>query len=148
MNCDPKWKRWCIACCSSQLWLVPAALLGVLILIEGIHTAAHLKMEQDVHGYCKQNAEHFVQLQDSLFRCTNVLFERNSDLIPFQVLAKTERPVVVDVVVCIKVRKRRYVLLHIGFREGCHLDVVTQEIISILRIVLKATQLRQIVVDS
>ena len=57
-GCNPKWKRWCIACCSSQLWLVPAALLGFLILIEGVHTVAHLKMEQDVHGYCSQNAEH------------------------------------------------------------------------------------------
>ena len=46
------------ACCSSQLWLLPAALLGFLILIEGIHTSAHLKMKMDVHGYCKQNAEH------------------------------------------------------------------------------------------
>ena len=43
---------------SSQLWLFPAILLGVLILIEGIHTDAHLKMEMDVHGYCKNNAEH------------------------------------------------------------------------------------------
>ena len=43
---------------SSQLWLLPAILLGILILIEGIHTDAHLKMEMDVHGYCKNNAEH------------------------------------------------------------------------------------------
>jgi len=57
-NCDPKWKQWCIACCSTQLWLLPAGLLGVLILIESVHTDAHLKMEQDVHGYCRQNAEH------------------------------------------------------------------------------------------
>ena len=58
MNCDPKWKQWCIACCSSQLWIFPALLLGVLIIIEGVHTEAHRKMEVDVHGYCKQNAEH------------------------------------------------------------------------------------------
>ena len=57
-DCDPKWKQWCIACCSSQLWIFPALLLGVLIIIEGVHTDAHLKMEQDVHGYCHKNAEH------------------------------------------------------------------------------------------
>ena len=43
---------------SSQLWLLPAALLGVLIAIESIHLDAHQKMEMDVHGYCKQNAEY------------------------------------------------------------------------------------------
>ena len=43
---------------SSQLWLLPAALLGVLIAIEAIHTDAHKQMEIDVHGYCKNNAEH------------------------------------------------------------------------------------------
>ena len=43
---------------SSQLWLLPAALLGVLIAIESIHLDAHQKMEMDVHGYCKNNAEY------------------------------------------------------------------------------------------
>jgi len=43
---------------SSQLWLLPAALLGVLITIESIHIYAHQKMEIDVHGYCKNNAEY------------------------------------------------------------------------------------------
>jgi hypothetical protein len=57
-NCNPKWKQWCIACCSSQLWILPAGLLFVLILIEGVHLDAHQKMEVDVHGYCRQNAEH------------------------------------------------------------------------------------------
>ena len=57
-ECDPKWKQLCIACCSSQLWLFPALLLGILILIEGVHTDAHQNMEIDVHNYCKQNAEH------------------------------------------------------------------------------------------
>lgn len=57
-DCNPKWKRWCIACCSSQLWLLPASLLIILIIIEGVHTTAHLQMEMDVHGYCRQNAEH------------------------------------------------------------------------------------------
>ena len=62
-ECDPKWKQWCIACCSSQLWLLPAALLGILITIESIHLDAHRKMEIDVHGYCKNNAEHQKNLE-------------------------------------------------------------------------------------
>jgi len=57
-DCDPKWKQWCIACCSSQLWIFPTLLLVVVLVIESIHTQAHLKMEMDVHGYCKNNAEH------------------------------------------------------------------------------------------
>ena len=57
-ECDPKWKRWCIACCSSQLWLVPAFLFGILIIIESIHLHAHKDMKMDVHGYCRKNAEH------------------------------------------------------------------------------------------
>tara|TARA_A200000159_G_scaffold1660_1_gene1823 strand:- start:5985 stop:6194 length:210 start_codon:yes stop_codon:yes gene_type:complete len=51
-NCDPDWKKFCIACCSSQLWILPALLLGVLILIESVHTEGHRKMEVDVHGHC------------------------------------------------------------------------------------------------
>jgi|TARA_B100002051_G_scaffold191455_1_gene181462 hypothetical protein len=57
-NCNPKWKQWCIACCSSQLWILPAFLLGVFIWIEGVHTKAHLDMEIDVHRYCADNAEY------------------------------------------------------------------------------------------
>ena len=50
---------------SSQLWLLPAALLGVLIAIESIHLDAHQKMEIDVHGYCRQNAEYQENLKFS-----------------------------------------------------------------------------------
>jgi hypothetical protein len=50
---------------SSQLWLLPAALLGVLIAIESIHLDAHQKMEIDVHGYCKNNAEYQENLKFS-----------------------------------------------------------------------------------
>ena len=63
MNCNPKWKRWCIACCSTQLWLLPAGLLGFLILIESVHTTAHLKMEEDVHGDCNNNVEYQKNLE-------------------------------------------------------------------------------------
>lgn len=57
-SCNPKWKRWCIAFCSSQLWIFPTFLLMGLIAIEGIHTKSHREMKLDVHGYCKKNAEH------------------------------------------------------------------------------------------
>ena len=38
---------------SSQLWLLPAALLGVLITIEHVHTKYHMNADNDPHGYCK-----------------------------------------------------------------------------------------------
>ena len=47
----------------SQLWLLVAMLLAFLVLIQYVHTDAHLKMEQDVHGYCKKNIEHQENLQ-------------------------------------------------------------------------------------
>ena len=62
-QCNPKWKQWCIACCSSQLWLFPALLLGIFIAIEAIHTKAHLDMEDDVHQHCKNNAEYQKNIQ-------------------------------------------------------------------------------------
>ena len=45
------------------LLLLNAAVVSVLILIEFIHTDAHRKMEMDVHGYCRQNAEHQKNLE-------------------------------------------------------------------------------------
>ena len=39
------------------LWMLPVMLLAVLLLIEGLHTSAHLHQEIDVHGVCKQNKE-------------------------------------------------------------------------------------------
>ena len=38
---------------SSQMWLLPATLLGVLITIEYVHTKYHMNAENDPHGYCK-----------------------------------------------------------------------------------------------
>ncbi len=39
------------------LFLMPVMLLGVIALIEGLHTSAHLHQQIDVHGYCRNNAE-------------------------------------------------------------------------------------------
>ena len=50
---------------SSQVWLLPAILLGVLIAIESIHTDAHKKMEIDVHGYCNNHKGHQESLKFS-----------------------------------------------------------------------------------
>ena len=39
------------------LWMLPVMLLSILLLIEGLHTSAHLHQEIDVHGVCKRNKE-------------------------------------------------------------------------------------------
>jgi len=40
------------------LWIMPVMMLGVLVMIEGLHTMAHLHQEIDVHGICRQNKEY------------------------------------------------------------------------------------------
>ena len=40
------------------LWMLPVMLLSILLLIEGLHTMAHLHLEMDVHGICRQNKEY------------------------------------------------------------------------------------------
>ena len=40
------------------LWMLPVMLLALLVLIEGLHTAAHLHLKMDVHGICRQNQEY------------------------------------------------------------------------------------------
>ena len=40
------------------LWMLPVMMLSVLLLIEGLHTSAHLHQEIDVHGICRQNKEY------------------------------------------------------------------------------------------
>tara|TARA_A100001035_G_C27613383_1_gene421997 strand:+ start:139 stop:324 length:186 start_codon:yes stop_codon:yes gene_type:complete len=40
------------------LWMMPVMLLSILLLIEGLHTSAHLHQEIDVHGVCRQNKEY------------------------------------------------------------------------------------------
>ena len=39
------------------LWMLPVMLLAGLLMIEGIHTFAHLHQEIDVHGVCRRNKE-------------------------------------------------------------------------------------------
>jgi len=40
------------------LWMLPVMMLSVLLMIEGLHTSAHLHQEMDVHGICRQNKEY------------------------------------------------------------------------------------------
>ena len=46
------------------LWMLPVMLLSILLLIEGLHTSAHLHQEIDVHGICKQNKEFMESLNE------------------------------------------------------------------------------------
>ena len=40
------------------LWMLPMMLIFFLVLIETLHTMAHLHKEIDVHGICRQNKEY------------------------------------------------------------------------------------------
>ncbi len=46
------------------LWMLPVMLLSILLLIEGLHTSAHLHQEIDVHGICRQNKEFIQSLEE------------------------------------------------------------------------------------
>tara|TARA_B100000945_G_scaffold231877_1_gene188273 strand:+ start:281 stop:457 length:177 start_codon:yes stop_codon:yes gene_type:complete len=48
----------------NPLWFMPVMLLAFLVLIEGLHTAAHLHQEIDVHGICRQNKEYIESKED------------------------------------------------------------------------------------
>ena len=39
------------------LWITPVMLLGLVAMIEGMHTATHLHMKIDANAYCRNNAE-------------------------------------------------------------------------------------------
>ena len=47
----------------NPLWFTPVMMLAVLLMIEGLHTSAHLRQEIDVHGICRQNKE-FIEMQE------------------------------------------------------------------------------------
>ena len=49
----------------NPLWFTPVMMLAVLLLIEGLHTAAHLHQKLDVHGICRQNKEYIESKEDS-----------------------------------------------------------------------------------
>ena len=44
--------------------LLNLCIVGLLGVIQVIHTHAHYKMEMDVHAYCLNNAEHQEKLND------------------------------------------------------------------------------------
>ena len=46
------------------LWMLPVMLLSFILLIEGLHTSAHLHQEIDVHGICRQNKEFIESLDE------------------------------------------------------------------------------------
>ena len=46
------------------LWLLPVLLIGMLVLIEGLHTSAHLHQNMDVHGICRQNKE-YIEMKEN-----------------------------------------------------------------------------------
>ena len=48
---------------NNPLWFTPVMMLAVLLMIEGLHTSAHLHQEIDVHGICRQNKE-FIEMQE------------------------------------------------------------------------------------
>ena len=39
------------------LWMLPVMILGLIALIEGLHTSAHLHQRIDADAYCRNNAE-------------------------------------------------------------------------------------------
>ena len=41
----------------NPLWMMPVMLLALVAMIEGLHTAAHIRMKIDANAYCKNNAE-------------------------------------------------------------------------------------------
>jgi len=49
------------------LWMLPVMLLAMLVMIEGLHTSAHLHKEIDVHGTCRQNREYIQSLEDDSY---------------------------------------------------------------------------------
>ena len=48
----------------NPLWFTPVMMLAVLLLIEGLHTSAHLHQEIDVHGICRHNKEFIESLDE------------------------------------------------------------------------------------
>ena len=46
------------------LWMLPMMLIFFLVLIETLHTMAHLHQEVDVHGICRQNKEYINSRMD------------------------------------------------------------------------------------
>ena len=45
------------------LWMMPVMEGSILLMIEALHTMAHLRMNMDVHGYCLLNKEHIERVE-------------------------------------------------------------------------------------
>ena len=45
------------------LWMLPMMLVCIFVMIEGLHTTAHIRGEIDVHGLCRRNKE-FIESQN------------------------------------------------------------------------------------
>ena len=41
----------------NPLWIFPVFIMVVIAMIEGFHTAAHIRMKVDADAYCRNNAE-------------------------------------------------------------------------------------------
>ena len=52
------------AAMGQPLWMLPMMVLGMLAMIEGVHTTAHWHQEMDVHGYCMRNREFIEKLEN------------------------------------------------------------------------------------
>jgi len=50
---------------NNPLWFTPVMMLAVLLMIEGLHTSAHLHQEIDVHGICRQNKEYIEMKEEN-----------------------------------------------------------------------------------
>ena len=46
------------------LWMLPMMLICIFVMIEGLHTTAHLHQEIDVHGTCRQNKEYIEMIEN------------------------------------------------------------------------------------
>ena len=44
------------------LWMLPTMLICLFVMIEGLHTTAHLRGHIDVHGLCRNNAEYLERM--------------------------------------------------------------------------------------
>ena len=53
MDKEPRWK----SIVGHPLWMLPMFMTCMLVIIEGLHTTAHLRMKVDANAYCRNNAE-------------------------------------------------------------------------------------------
>ena len=45
------------------LWMLPTMLICIFVMIEGLHTTAHIRGEYDVNGLCRNNVEHLERME-------------------------------------------------------------------------------------